>query len=67
VVLRDAVAVLAAAVTLTVPLADPVAPLVTVNHPAPLVAVQVHPLAAVTVTEPLPPAATMVRVVVDNV
>ncbi len=51
------VAVLAAAVNPTLPLPLPVAPLEIVTHDAPLVAVQAHPAAAVTVTVPGPPAA----------
>jgi len=38
----------------TVPLPDPLAPLVTVIQLAPLVAVQVQPLPAVTLTLPVP-------------
>ena len=51
------VAVLAAAVNPTLPLPLPVAPVEIVTHDAPLVAVQAHPAAAVTVTVPVPPAA----------
>ena len=54
-------------VTLALPLPDPLAPLVTVSHAALLVAVHVHPVGAVTVTAPLPPPATMLRAVADNV
>jgi hypothetical protein len=42
---------------LTVPLPDPLAPLVTVIHDTPLAAVQGQPALAVTLMEPLPPAA----------
>ncbi len=55
-VLAD-VTVLTAAVNDTLPLPLPLAPLPIVAHEAPLVAVQPHPAAAVTVTELLPPAA----------
>jgi hypothetical protein len=51
--------VLAAAVNLTDPLPDPVAPLVTVSHDALLAAVQLHPVAAVTLLLPPPPAAAI--------
>lgn len=61
-VLAD-VAVLAAAVYDTLPLPLPLAPLPIVTHEAPLVAVQPHPAAAVTVTEPVPPAAVCDRLV----
>ena len=64
--LRDEAAVFAVAVTLTLPSPDPLAPLVTVSHAAPLVAVHVQPVAAVTFTEPLPPPATMLSVVADS-
>jgi hypothetical protein len=47
-----AVLVLAATEYRTVPLPEPVLPEVIVNHAAPLVAVQEHPVGAVTVTEP---------------
>jgi hypothetical protein len=59
--------VFAVAVTLTLPLPDPLAPLVTVSQLAPLVAVHVQPVGAVTVTLPPPPAATMLSVVADTV
>ena len=65
--LRDVDDVFAVAVTLTVPLPEPPAPLVTVNHDAPLVAVHVQPVAAVTLSAALPPAATMLSVVADSV
>ena len=67
VALRDEVLVFAVAVTLALPFPDPLAPLVTVSHAAPLVAVHVQPVGAVNVTEPLPPAATMFSVVADSV
>jgi hypothetical protein len=47
---------------LTVPLPVPLAPDVIVIQPALLVAVQAHPLAAVTLTEPLPPLAGIAAV-----
>jgi hypothetical protein len=59
VALRDDVDVLAVAVTVTVPLPDPLPPLVIDSHVALLVAVHAQPVATVTVTVPLPPAATM--------
>ncbi len=40
----------------TVPLPEPLAPLVMLNQLADSVAVQVQPLGAVTVAEPVPPA-----------
>jgi hypothetical protein len=43
----------------TVPLPDPLAPLVTVSQPALLVAAQAQPANAVTVLEPVPPAAAI--------
>ena len=55
------------AVTLTLPFPEPLAPLVTVNQPALLVAVHVQPVGAVTFTESLPPPATMFSVVADSV
>ena len=67
VALRDEAAVFAVAVALTVPSPDPLAPLVTVSQDALLVAVQAQPVAAVSVTEPLPPPATMFSVVADSV
>ncbi len=67
VALRDEAAVFAAAVTLTLPSPDPLAPLVTVSQLALLVAVHVHPAGAVNVTAALPPAATMLSVVDDKV
>ena len=53
---RDAVPVFAAAVTVTDPLADPLAPAVIVIHPEPLVAVQPQPAGAVTATVASSPA-----------
>ena len=49
--------VLPAATKPTEPLPVPLAPLEIVTHDAPLVAVQLHPGAAVTATVPLPPPA----------
>ena len=49
--------VFAAALNATGPAPLPLAPDVTVSHAALLVAVQAHPVGAVTVTEPEPPAA----------
>jgi hypothetical protein len=46
-------------VTVTVPLPDPLPPLVIDSHGALLVAVHVQPDATVTITVPLPPVATM--------
>jgi hypothetical protein len=54
--LREAVPVLAAAATVTVPLLEPLAPAVTVSHELLLVAVQPHPDGAVTATLVLSPA-----------
>jgi hypothetical protein len=67
VAVRDPVVVFPAAVTLTVPSPDPLAPLVTVSHDAVLVAVQPQPAAAVTATDALPPPTTMLRVVGETV
>ena len=67
VALRDEAEVFAVAVTLTLPSPDPLAPLVTVSQLALLVPVHVHPVGAVTFTEPLPPPATMLSVVADTV
>jgi hypothetical protein len=50
---------LAATVNVTVPEPVPAAPVLTVIHAALLTAVQVHPVPAVTVLLPLPPAATI--------
>jgi hypothetical protein len=47
----------AATVKLTVPLPDPLAPLVIVIQAAESVAVHAHPPPAVTLNEPVPPAA----------
>jgi hypothetical protein len=52
---RSDAPVLAAALKPTVPLAVPLAPLVTVIHETVLAAVQPHPAAAATVTVPVPP------------
>ena len=49
----------AATLNATAPLPEPLAPEVTVTHAAPLLAVQLQPPLAVTVTEPLPPAAAI--------
>jgi len=54
---RDVVPVYVAALRVTVSVPEPLAPPVTVIHPALLVDVQVQPIGAVTVTVPLPPAA----------
>jgi len=51
------VVVLDAAVNPTLPEPEPLAPLVIVTQEALLVAVQLHPVAVVTITVPLPPAA----------
>jgi len=51
------VVVFDAAVNPTLPEPEPLAPLVTVTQEALLVAVQLHPVAVVTITVPLPPAA----------
>jgi hypothetical protein len=59
VALRDDVDVLAVAVTVTVPLPEPLAPLAIESHVAFSDAVHAQPVAVVTVTVPLPPAATM--------
>jgi hypothetical protein len=65
--LRDAELVLTVAATLALPFPDPLAPLVTVSHDALLVAVQVQPVGAVTIDEPLPPPAPMFRLVGETV
>ena len=57
---RAEVEVFAAAVKLTVPLPEPLAPAVIVTHPALLAAVHEQPADAVTATLPEPPAATTV-------
>jgi len=54
--LRACVEPFVAALKLTVPLPEPLAPLVIVSHPALLVAVHAHPLVAVTAVDPVPPA-----------
>jgi hypothetical protein len=55
---RDVVLGLAATLNATVPLPLPVAPLVTVSHGVSLLTpVHEHPAAAVTVVDPVPPAA----------
>ena len=56
---RAAVPVLAATLKPTVPLPDPLAPLVTVIHVAFETADHVHPADTVTATDPLSPAATI--------
>jgi hypothetical protein len=53
---REFVDVLAATEKITVPFPEPLLPEVTLIHVATLVAVQAHPLAAVTLTLPTPPA-----------
>jgi hypothetical protein len=55
--LRILVVLFAATEKVTVPLPEPDAPPVTVIHDTPLEAVQGQPEVAVTLTEPLPPAA----------
>ena len=57
VAVRDAVVVFAAALNVTGPVPLPLVPAVTVTHAAVLAAVHAHPVGAVTVTEPEPPAA----------
>jgi hypothetical protein len=57
VLMRDDVLVLAPTVKATVPLPVPVAPAVIVIQPALLVAVHAHPVPAVILTLPVPPAA----------
>jgi hypothetical protein len=68
VALRDVVDVLAAAVSVTVPFPEPLAPPVTVNHPALLVAVHAQPEPAVSerVAVPPPTATLVVRVDTEN-
>jgi len=66
VALRDAGVEFEGAVSVIVPLPDPLAPLVTVSHVALLVAVHVQPAPAVTVTLPVPPAATTLCVAGDS-
>ena len=60
---RCVVAVLASTLTVTLPFPAPLAPPVTVIHEAELVAVHVQPVAAVTATLLVSPAASIVRVV----
>ena len=60
---RPAVAVLAVALNVTVPLPDPLAPPLTVSQAALLVAVQPHPAPAVTAVVEEPAAAVIVRAV----
>jgi hypothetical protein len=64
--LRGDVVVWAAAEYWTVPFPLPLAPDVTVSHDAELVAVHAHPLGAVTVMAPLPPAAGTDSVVLET-
>jgi hypothetical protein len=64
--LRGDVVVWAAAEYWTIPFPLPLAPAVTVSHDAELAAVHVHPLGAVTVMAPVPPAAVTVSVVLDS-
>lgn len=60
--LRELVALFAATLKATVPLPEPLAPLVIVIHDALLVAVHVHPLPLVTVNDPVaPPETTLVE------
>jgi hypothetical protein len=54
------------AVTVTEPLPDPLAPLVTLSHVALLVAVHAQPAPAVTATLPVPPAASTLCVAGDS-
>ena len=65
VAVRVAVVVFAAALNATGPVPLPLAPEVTVSHAALLVAVQPHPVGAVTVTEPAPPAAVSAWLVAE--
>ena len=58
-------AVLAAALNAAAPAPFPTAPDVTVNQAALLVAVHAHPVGAVTVTEPEPPAAVTAWLVAE--
>lgn len=66
VAVREAVVPLADAVIVTVPLPEPLAPPVMAAHAAPLLAVQLHPACAVTVTVSVPPAAAALRLVGDT-
>ena len=65
--LRELVVVFAAALKATLPLPEPLAPLVRVIQLAPLLAVQVHPDAAVTENDPVPPAAATAWLAGDTV
>lgn len=56
---RALAALFAAALKLTVPLPDPLAPAVTVIHPLLLAAVHAHPAGAFTVAVPVPPPEPM--------
>jgi hypothetical protein len=67
VALREDVDVFAVALTVTVPLPDPLAPAVTDSHDAFSDAVHVQPVPAVTVTVPVPPPATILSVADDTV
>ena len=60
VAVRCVIEVFAATVKLTVPAPEPLAPLVIVTQPAPLVVDQAHPLPAVTANDPVPPEAGIV-------
>jgi hypothetical protein len=64
---RPLVLVLAEALNTTDPEPVPLAPDVTVNHDAPLLAVHAHPFDAVIVTDPVPPAAESAWLAADNV
>ena len=55
---RDVVVVLAATLNATVPVPEPLAPLVIVIQPTLLEAVHAQPPGLVTVNEPVPPPAT---------
>jgi hypothetical protein len=62
---RAALVVFGAVVKVIVP--DPVPVLVTVIHDAVVVALQLHPVPAVMPTDPVPPAAGAVAVLVESV
>ena len=62
VALRDEAAVFAPTLNVTVPLPLPLAPLVTVSHPALLAAVQAQPVLAVTATLAVSPAASALAI-----
>ena len=64
---RAVVPVFAATLNATEPLPVPLAPLVIVTHVTGLVAVQAQPVAAVTLTVPVPPLATTDAEVGDSV